>query len=117
MAQLDTGEPVWDLEFDERGGLVDPGAAETFLSLSGGPDVTDVFVFSHGWGASRASAEQLYQGMFPLIRAAAAAKPQLGPLAFVRVFWPSLGFPPTDATPPASTGATQADAGPLTTAK
>ena len=35
MIQLDTGEPVWDLEFDEKGALVD-AAAEQRAHLGGG---------------------------------------------------------------------------------
>lgn len=113
MIQLDTGEPVWDLEFDEKGALVDAAAEQALISGAGDRGVSDLVVFSHGWGSSRADAENLYAGMFPLIRDAFAQRAGLGPVGFVRVFWPSLWFPPTNATPPASLASTQADGGPL----
>ena len=35
MIQLDTGEPVWDLEFDEKGALVDAAAEQALISRGG----------------------------------------------------------------------------------
>ena len=111
MTTLPTGEPVWDLVFDEKGGLTTPADRRAFLDGVAASGVTDLFVFSHGWGTSEAAAHDLYGAMFPLIRDAAAAMPGLGPVGFAGVYWPSLWFPDTPATPAAAVGSTQAGTG------
>src|ERR1700745_546223 len=110
MPPLPTGEPVWDLQFDENGQLTSPaqGASLAEVPAAG---VTDLFVFSHGWGTSQDAASRLYGQMFPMIRNAAHGLPGLGKLGFAGIYWPSLWFPPTPATPPPAAGAQQADAG------
>ena len=49
MRQLQTGEPVWDLQFDENGKLTAPAQGD-FLGESSAAGITDLFAFSHGWG-------------------------------------------------------------------
>ena len=111
MPPLPTGEPVWDLQFNEDGKLTSP-AHGSFLAEVAAAGVTDLFVFSHGWGTSQNSARQLYNTMFPLIRTAAHGLPGIGTVGFAGIYWPSLWFPPTPkATPPPAAGAQQADAG------
>jgi hypothetical protein len=111
MRQLpSTGEPVWDLQFDESGQLTSPARSD-FLSEVAATGITDLFAFSHGWGASQDSALGLYNQMFPMIRNAAHGLPGLGTIGFAGIYWPSLWFPPTPATPPASAGSQQADSG------
>jgi hypothetical protein len=110
MPPLPTGEPVWDLQFDEDGKLTSP-AQGSFLAEVAAAGVTDLFAFSHGWGTSQDSARQLYNAMFPLIRTAAQGVPGIGTVGFAGIYWPSLWFPPTSATPPPAAGAQQADAG------
>jgi hypothetical protein len=112
MGQLGTGEPVWDLEFDEKGNLTAPDGG-AFLDDVNGRNVEDLFVFSHGWGTSQDHATALYNVMFPMIRTAAQGVRGLGTLGFVGIYWPSLWFPPTPATPPpAAAGSTQTVSGP-----
>ena len=113
MRQLTTGEPVWDLQFDEKGQLTAP-AQNDFLDEVASAGVTDLFAFSHGWGASQDSARGLYDQMFPMIRNAAHGLPGLGKVGFAGIYWPSLWFPPTPATPPAAAGSPQAGSGALT---
>ena len=111
MRQLPTtGEPVWDLQFDENGQLTSPAQGD-FLAEVAAKGVTDLFAFSHGWGTSQDSARSLYDQMFPLIRAAVSGLPGLGTVGFAGIYWPSLWFPPTPATPPSAAGAQQADSG------
>ena len=110
MPPLPTGEPVWDLQFNEDGQLTSPDQGG-FLAEVAAAGVTDLFVFSHGWGTSQDSASRLYGQMFPMIRNAAHGLPGLGKLGFAGIYWPSLWFPPTQATPPAQAGAQQADTG------
>jgi hypothetical protein len=111
MQQLSTGEPVWDLQFDEKGNLTSPAQSD-FFAQAAGQGVQDLFMFSHGWGTSAADAQTLYATMFPLIQTAARGVPGLGRLGFAGIYWPSLWFPPTPATPPAQGGSTQASDGP-----
>jgi hypothetical protein len=108
--RLRTGEPVWDLTFDEKARLTAP-AAETILDGVRDEGVTDLFIFSHGWNTSADSAKKLYKKMFPLIREAARGPADLGPIGFAGVYWPSLWFPDTPATPPPRVGSTQAEDG------
>ena len=110
MQPLPTGEPVWDLQFNEGGQLTSPGQGD-FLAEVAAAGVTDLFAFSHGWGTSQDSASRLYGQMFPMIRNAAHGLPGLGKLGFAGIYWPSLWFPPTQATSPAQAGAQQADTG------
>lgn len=111
MITLPTGEPVWDLEFDETGGLTNPLDRGVFLDGVAASGVADLFMFSHGWGTSEQAARNLYDTMFPLIRHAATGVPGLGPVGFAGIYWPSLWFPDTPAVPPAPAGSTQADTG------
>jgi hypothetical protein len=108
MGQLATGEPVWDLTYDASGHLTSPDQGG-FVAEVAASGVTDLFLFSHGWGTAQNQAEALYATMFPLIRTAAQGVPGLGKLGFGGIYWPSLWFPPTPATPPAQSDATQAD--------
>jgi hypothetical protein len=110
MRQLSTGEPVWDLQFDENGQLTSPAQGDVLTEVAAA-GVTDLFAFSHGWGASQDSARGLYDQMFPMIRTAAHGLAGLGTIGFAGIYWPSLWFPPTPATPPPSAGAQQADSG------
>jgi hypothetical protein len=110
MERLPTREPVWDLEFNEKGRLTAP-ASEAFLGEVAAEGIADLFIFSHGWGTSETSARGLYGTMFPLIRDAASGVAGVGKLGFVGIFWPSLWFPDTPATPPRSADSTQAGDG------
>lgn len=110
MPPLPTGEPVWDLQFNENGQLTSPAQGD-FLAQVAAAGITDLFAFSHGWGTSQDSASKLYGQMFPMIRTAAHGLPGLGKLGFAGIYWPSLWFPPTPATPPPAAGAEQADTG------
>ena len=112
MRQLPTGEPVWDLQFDEKGQLTAPGLSE-FADEVTAAGVTDLFAFSHGWGASQDSARGLYDRMFPMIRDAARGAAGIGKVGFAGIYWPSLWFPPTPATPPPAAGSQQAGSGAL----
>ena len=67
MRRLQTGQPVWDLHFDEKGRLTAP-AQRDFLDEVIAEGVADLFMFSHGWGTSETGASELYNAMFPLIR-------------------------------------------------
>ncbi|MFF4387170.1 hypothetical protein ACFY0G_10360 [Streptomyces sp. NPDC001552] len=101
---------VWDLKFDEKGQLTAP-VAEDFLDQVIDAGVEDLFMFSHGWGTSENAASELYDDMFPRILEAATRTAGIGKMGFVGIYWPSLSFPPTPATPPPAADATQAGSG------
>ncbi|QHG85252.1 hypothetical protein D1O33_24595 (plasmid) [Rhodococcus rhodochrous] len=107
MEQLPSGEPIWDLKFNEKGLLTAP-ATDAFLEQIAAEDITDLFIFSHGWGTSETGARDLYDAMFPLLREAACGVPSIDRVGLAGVFWPSLWFPDTPATPPRPVGSTQA---------
>lgn len=110
MRRQQTGEPVWDLTYDEKGSLTSPGH-DDFLREVQAEGVVDLFVMSHGWGTSEQSAKALYDVFFPLIASHAAEVPAVGPIGFAGIYWPSLWFPESsDAQGPAPTGSTQAGA-------
>jgi hypothetical protein len=46
MKQLPTGEPVWDLKFDEKGGM-DPRDRQTILDEIDADNLADLYIFSH----------------------------------------------------------------------
>lgn len=111
MRRQQTGEPVWDLTFDETGSLTSPGR-DDFLSELQAEGVNDLFVFSHGWNTGTTAARQLYDAQFPLLASAAAGMPGLGPVGFVGIYWPSLWFPESgSAVGPAPAGSTQSGDG------
>jgi hypothetical protein len=85
MQPLPTGEPVWDLQFNEDGQLTSPAQGD-FLAEVAAAGVTDLFAFSHGWGTSQDSASRLYGQMFPMIRNAAHGLPGLGKLGFAGIY-------------------------------
>ncbi|MGW2834964.1 hypothetical protein [Streptomyces sp. NPDC001286] len=110
MMRLATNEPVWDLQFDEKGRLTAPAAGD-FLDQVIAEGVEDLFVFSHGWGTSTDKARALYDEMFPMIQQAANGNANIATTGFAGIYWPSLWFPPTPATTPPAAAATQADNG------
>ncbi|OBB85146.1 hypothetical protein A5760_08885 [Mycobacterium colombiense] len=101
---------MWDLVFNEKGKLTTPDCA-TFLGELADKGITDLFIFSHGWGTSETSARELYNAMFPLIQQAANGVDGMGKLGFAGIYWPSLWFPDTPATPAQQAGSTQAGNG------
>jgi len=110
MKRLRTNEPVWDLSFDEKGRLTELGQDDLIEGIIA-EGVDDLFVFSHGWGTSEASARRMYDDMFPMIRAAAQGMPGIATTGFVGIYWPSLWFPPTPATSATSADSIQSDGG------
>src|SRR3954471_18049894 len=96
MDRLVSGEPQWELVYDEAGNpeRFDSGV---FFSEVRNAEVKDIFVFSHGWNNDAAAARNLYNDMFPRIAAACAGKANLGRIGFAGVLWPSIWFPETPA--------------------
>jgi hypothetical protein len=63
MASEIAGQPHWEIGFDEHGKAA-PGEVDALLAELPGKDLTDLFVFSHGWNSDRRQARRLYQLWF-----------------------------------------------------
>jgi len=89
MAGEIAGRPHWEVGFDEQG-RPDQGDADTLLAELPGQDLTDLFVFSHGWNNDRGQARRLYQLYFQqvpgLLGQGGAQGARVGSLGVV---WPS----------------------------
>ncbi len=105
MTDMIAGHPFWRVVFDKDGACTTDGGLPAELAGSG---VTDLFMFSHGWGNETHDAESLYQGMFPLVAQAAAQALPGRTVGFAGVFWPSIEFP--QDKPPAGPAADAAHA-------
>jgi hypothetical protein len=100
----------WQLRFEADGSVA--AGADSVTSLVDqikASGTQDLFVMSHGWGNSEEMADQLYDGMFPLLHSSPGVPSSA---RFLGVYWPSLWFPDppaegerelsrtVDATPP-----------------
>jgi hypothetical protein len=63
MASEIAGQPHWEIGFDEHGKAAQ-GEVDALLAELPGKDLTDLFVFSHGWNSDRRQARRLYQLYF-----------------------------------------------------
>jgi hypothetical protein len=63
MASEIVGQPHWEIGFDEQGKATQ-GDVDALLAELPGKDLTDLFVFSHGWNNDRRQARRLYQLYF-----------------------------------------------------
>jgi hypothetical protein len=108
MDRLASGEPRWELVYDEDGNP-ERFDSEVFfkdLSTSG---VEDLFVFSHGWNNDARAARNLYDDMFPRVAEACEGVAGLGRIGFAGVLWPSIWFPETPAFVKPPPGSAEAD--------
>ncbi|GIM90632.1 hypothetical protein [Paractinoplanes toevensis] len=121
MTDSIAGSPFWDVVFDADGDA-DTRTTDALLAETG--DLTDLYVFSHGWNNERGTARRLYNGFFGLLAQQLAADPR-GKAGFAGVYWPAKRWsdepipnfdPPTAAggggiasATPAAAGTTVAD--------
>jgi hypothetical protein len=88
MASEIAGQPHWEVSFDEHG-KANQGEVDTLLAELPGRNLTDLFVFSHGWNSDRRQAHRLYQLYFeqvPGLLARGGSQARVGTLGVV---WPS----------------------------
>jgi len=89
MASEIAGLPHWEVGFDEQG-KADQGEVGALLAELPGRDLTDLFVFAHGWNNDRRQARRLYQLFFAqvpgLLAQAGGPSARVGTLGVV---WPS----------------------------
>jgi hypothetical protein len=89
MAGAINGLPHWEIGFDEQG-KPSQGEVDALLTELPGRDLTDLFVFSHGWNSDRRQAHRLYQLFFEqvpgLLTRGGGEAAKVGTLGVV---WPS----------------------------
>jgi hypothetical protein len=101
MATEIAGQPHWEVSFDEHGKPAQAGI-DALLAELPGQDLTDLFVFSHGWNNDFRQARRVYQLYFQqlpgLLARGGGAAARVGTLGVV---WPSKRW----ADEPEPTGA------------
>ncbi|MEU4237305.1 hypothetical protein [Actinoplanes sp. NPDC026619] len=85
MTDSIAGLPFWDVTFDAEG---DPDTRTTDALLAETGNLTDLYVFTHGWNNERRTARRLYDAFFELLARQLAADPR-GTAGFAGVYWPS----------------------------
>jgi hypothetical protein len=100
------GFPFWILSFDENAALRDASAESRLADEVGRENLTDLFIFSHGWNNEPSAAKSLYQAFFAQVRKL-LSDPSLAPrrdskIGVCGIIWPSVAWP--DESPLAATG-------------
>jgi hypothetical protein len=95
MADKLQGFPFWLLAFDKRGIPEDPGEIERLISGLKAAQITDLFIFSHGWNNDRATALALSDRFFAEVRKIVDNRaPNSGTrIAIAGIIWPSILWP------------------------
>src|SRR5689334_317900 len=73
MTDSIAGFPFWDVTFDEDG---DPDTRTTDALLAETGNLTDLYVFSHGWNNEHRTARRLYDAFFTVLGGQLAADPR-----------------------------------------
>ncbi len=103
--------PFWTLQFDKQAKLLT--AKDSFLQDVSAANLTDLFIFSHGWNNDRQTAMTLYTGFFTemgkIVDDAANKIRPNARIGVAGVIWPSILFP-GDTAPSTAGGAASLDA-------
>jgi hypothetical protein len=91
MRERIAGFRYWQVAFDEHGGLSGSDGDELVSELPGA-ELTDLFVFSHGWNNDAATARALYEGFFAQVRAV-LPESRAAASGLAGVLWPSMRWP------------------------
>lgn len=119
MADELAGFPYWEFHYDERGAPVGsrPGDGATdpdgFVTELPRKDLSDLFVFAHGWNNREAMARHLYSRFFEQLRVVLEGTGASANIGVAGIFWPSMRWP-DESVPTEGEGgaASQLDAGP-----
>src|SRR6516225_12241336 len=89
------GFPYWEAQFDGTAALMEPSAVDAFLQELWAQQLTDLFVFSHGWNNDLPTARSLYRRFFEQIRDVLdrvnrSAPQRPATIGIVGVIWPSM---------------------------
>jgi hypothetical protein len=89
MASEIAGQPQWEIGFDEHGKAAQ-SEVDALLAELPGKDLTDLFVFSHGWNNDRRQARRLYQLYFQQVPGLLGrGAPPAARVGILGVVWPS----------------------------
>jgi hypothetical protein len=95
------GFPFWELRFKEAGEPADSTAVANFIKEVKAQNLTDLFIFSHGWNNTPAAADILYRGFFgemqKLLDNPNILKRRAATIGTAGVFWPSIKWPDEEA--------------------
>lgn len=107
MASEIAGQPHWEVGFDEKG-KPDQAGVDALLAELPGKDLTDLFVFAHGWNSDFRQARRLYQLYFQQVPdLLARGGGQAARVGTLGVVWPSKRW----ADEPEPTGAVDGGGG------
>jgi hypothetical protein len=87
------GFPYWLLEFKKDGLPVDSGAIDRFINEVAARNISDLYIFSHGWNNDRAMALSLYDRFFGEVRKIVDHKNVAATIGVAGVIWPSILWP------------------------
>ncbi len=91
----------FDVEFDKQGKPVDEKQVDAVLAAI--PQLTDLFVISHGWNNNMAEARDLYDNLFDSVERVQGLELVDGldgrTFGQLRVFWPSKKFEDSELIP------------------
>ncbi|HYZ61488.1 MAG TPA: hypothetical protein VE650_03470 [Acetobacteraceae bacterium] len=90
MSTIGRSPFAW-LEFDENGGLVDPGAVAKLALLLAPATIGDLVVIAHGWKNDKADATRLYSTLWNNSCAALRTK-QPERIAVCGILWPAKAY-------------------------
>ena len=95
MADKLQGFSFWLLAFDKRGNADDPGEIDRLLDGLKAGQITDLFVFSHGWNNDRTTALALYDRFFAEVRKIvdSRAPDSATRIGIAGIVWPSILWP------------------------
>jgi hypothetical protein len=98
MAEMLHDFPFWVLTFEKNGRPTDAGAINTFVGELASQNISDLFVFSHGWNNDRTTALKLYDRFFAEIRKiiddeTLPKKKPAARIGVVGIVWPSILWP------------------------
>jgi hypothetical protein len=88
MTEFIAGLPFWDVVFDVQGDP-DTGTTEALLTETRNRNLTDLYVFTHGWNNDRATARRFYEGFFGLLGQQINENPDGRTVGLAGVYWPA----------------------------
>lgn len=106
MAENLAGFPFWILTYDEDGQPRNSSDIDSFVNEVAAQNLSDLFIFSHGWNNDPVTAMNLYTGFFSEVRKvvddAGLPRRREATIGVAGIIWPSILWPDNEL--PESTG-------------
>jgi hypothetical protein len=97
MVETLAGFQFWRLTFNEEGQAVSPTVIDTFVNEVQAQNISDLFIFSHGWNNDQTVARSLYERFFTEVRKLVddpnIPKRRTAKIGVAGVIWPSVWWP------------------------